>query len=323
MRGGVNMSGWAGFSDEELRRMQRKGAEQRPAESGSCPAPGPRKAASSAPRSRQQLQRERALQQAAQRSRAAGEEALQAGQQLSEPPPERTSPGAPEQTAGPGAPSPRPEVKQSPAAESEESREEAPEVKELDRQEAEEVLRTRLQVLQQQQSLMEEQNRVKKDLLTRTLQLKSQQTQAEAAMLKTVRAELQQLETMATNDISILRGRIEEADWEYSKARKRYERAEAEFVSSKLDLHRKAELKEHLAEHLYAIIQQKELRKARKLEELMLRLALREEEREAGPAVETQLEAENVETVKEADFEKEAGTEEGAGSKKEAESPEL
>lgn len=43
-------------------------------------------------------------------------------------------------------------------------------------------------------------------------------------------------------------------------------------MTAKLDLHRKTEAKEQLTEHLYAIIQQNELRKAEKLQELMLQL---------------------------------------------------
>lgn len=43
-------------------------------------------------------------------------------------------------------------------------------------------------------------------------------------------------------------------------------------MAAKLDLHRKTEVKEQLTEHLYAIIQQNELRKAEKLEELVLQL---------------------------------------------------
>lgn len=45
--------------------------------------------------------------------------------------------------------------------------------------------------------------------------------------------------------------------------------AEAEFVASKLWLHRCREQKELLTEHLFTIIQQNEVRKARKLAELM------------------------------------------------------
>lgn len=75
--------------------------------------------------------------------------------------------------------------------------------------------------------------------------------------------------------------------------RKRYEKAEAEYVSAKLDLHRKTEVKEQLTEHLCAIIQQNELRKAHKLEELMQELQLQatgeeEEEEKKGSRAEEQ-----------------------------------
>ena len=54
--------------------------------------------------------------------------------------------------------------------------------------------------------------------------------------------------------------------------RKRYEKAEHEFVEAKMDLHRKTERKDLLTEHLYTIIRENELRKAKKLEELMAKL---------------------------------------------------
>lgn len=64
------------------------------------------------------------------------------------------------------------------------------------------------------------------------------------------------------------------------RRRKRYEKAEDEYVAAKLELHRKTELKEQLTEHLCAIIQQNEQRKALKLEELMQQLQLQEEEQQ-------------------------------------------
>uniref|UniRef100_A0A8C5AQV5 RAB6-interacting golgin n=2 Tax=Gadus morhua TaxID=8049 RepID=A0A8C5AQV5_GADMO len=87
---------------------------------------------------------------------------------------------------------------------------------------------------------------------------------------------------MVSNDIGILRCRIEQASWDYNAARKRYEKAEAEYVASKMDLHRKTDTKEQLTEHLCAIIQQNELRKAERLEELMLQLQTSEEELDAA-----------------------------------------
>lgn len=67
---------------------------------------------------------------------------------------------------------------------------------------------------------------------------------------------------------------------------------------AKLDLHKKTDVKEQLTEHLCAIIQQNELRKAHKLEELMQQLQLqateeelerqKEEEEERRSCAETQ-----------------------------------
>ena len=59
--------------------------------------------------------------------------------------------------------------------------------------------------------------------------------------------------------------------------RKRYQKAEEEFVQAKLDVHLKEEIKDQLTQHLYTIIQENELRKARKLEELMSKLNLSQE----------------------------------------------
>ncbi|KAM8874363.1 RAB6-interacting golgin isoform 2-T2 [Spinachia spinachia] len=127
---------------------------------------------------------------------------------------------------------------------------------------------------------MEERNKRKKALLTKTIAEKSKQTQAEAVKLRRIQKELQALDDMVSNDIGILRGKIEQASWDYSAARKRYEKAEVEYVTAKLDLHKKTEVKEQLTEHLCAIIQQNELRKAHKLEELMQQLHLQATEEE-------------------------------------------
>ncbi len=56
--------------------------------------------------------------------------------------------------------------------------------------------------------------------------------------------------------------------------RKRYDLAEKEFVTAKLNLHTKRERKELLTEHLMTIIEESETRKASKLSELMNQLKL-------------------------------------------------
>lgn len=157
------MSGWAGFSEAELRRIQQKGecrqagrvTAQWPLLTGSPPAEPPPAArgrrAAPAARSRQQIQREKALQMAAERSPGAGAGAaslsLPAGQQqLSGPaePPAELHPGqnprAPaevEQQPGEKPRGPAEEEQQpgeKPLGPAEEEQQET--VKELDRQEA-------------------------------------------------------------------------------------------------------------------------------------------------------------------------------------------
>ena len=61
-------------------------------------------------------------------------------------------------------------------------------------------------------------------------------------------------------------------------SRKRYEKAEAEFVNSKVNLHKKTLTKDELTEHLCSIIQENEERKARKLAELMAKLEIADED---------------------------------------------
>ncbi|XP_041628430.1 RAB6-interacting golgin isoform X2 [Vulpes lagopus] len=125
---------------------------------------------------------------------------------------------------------------------------------------------------------MEEKNKRKKALLAKAIAERSKRTQAEALKLKRIQKELQALDDMVSADIGILRNRIDQASLEYSYARKRFDRAEAEYVTAKLDLQRKTEIKEQLTEHLCTIIQQNELRKAKKLEELMHQLDVQADE---------------------------------------------
>lgn len=268
------MSGWAGFSDEELRRMQQKDSAR-----GRKPA--------AAARSRQRLQREEALQLAARRSSGAACPGLPPERQLAKAPPKE------EAEARHGAPAAGPAVRTEEPRRVEgkpEVKEETPAVKELEKQEVELREKSRLEQLQQEQKVIEERNKRKKALLAKTIAEKSKQTQAEAVKLRRIQKELQALDDMVSNDIGILRGKIEQASWDYSAARKRYEKAEAEYVTAKLDLHKKTEVKEQLTEHLCAIIQQNELRKAHKLEELMQQLQLQatEEEEEEEEQLERQ-----------------------------------
>lgn len=48
---------------------------------------------------------------------------------------------------------------------------------------------------------------------------RSKQTQEETVKLKRIQKELQALDDMVSNDIGILRGKIEQASWDYTAAR--------------------------------------------------------------------------------------------------------
>ncbi|XP_067388619.1 RAB6-interacting golgin isoform X2 [Emydura macquarii macquarii] len=148
----------------------------------------------------------------------------------------------------------------------------------LERKRVELQEKSHWEVLQQEQRLMEEKNKRKKALLTKAIAERSKRTQAETVKLKRLQKELQALDDMVSADIGILRNRIDQASMDYSYARKRYDKAESEYVAAKLDFQRKTEIKERLTEHLCTIIQQNELRKAKKLEELMKQLEVEADE---------------------------------------------
>jgi RAB6-interacting golgin len=136
----------------------------------------------------------------------------------------------------------------------------------------------KLEELQRRQKEIEEQNKQKKAALQKTIQERFQRSQRETAVLKKVKGELFKLDNAVTSDVSILRDAIDQASREYTTAKRRYDAAEAEFVAAKLDLFKKSERKEMLTQHLYTIIQEVELRKAKRLEDLTKDLATVESE---------------------------------------------
>lgn len=100
--------------------------------------------------------------------------------------------------------------------------------------------------------------------------------------------------------------------------RKRYDKAESEYVAAKLDLQHKTEIKEHLTEHLCTIIQQNELRKARKLEELMQQLEVEADEEN----LELEIEVERILQQQEAEAGRQASQSHShAGTAKESPTP--
>ncbi|KAM6327029.1 RAB6-interacting golgin [Podargus strigoides] len=268
---------WAGFSQEELRRLR-----------GQCPdLYGPTEQQHrphTVNKSRKQTQREKALQQQCQKLGLQGGAASVPPEQLLSVPKHKPVPAPHPPSAGDQRQSDsqdqQKEVTAADPCNGSDSAQTRParhnskvEKKKVELQE-----KSRWEILQQEQRLIEEKNKRKKALLARAIAERSKRTQAETVKLKRIQKELQALDDMVSADIGILRNRIDQASLEYSYARKRYDKAESEYVAAKLDLQHKTEIKEHLTEHLCTIIQQNELRKARKLEELMQQLEVEADE---------------------------------------------
>lgn len=276
---------WAGFSEEELRRLKQNKDPFEPQRR--IPVK----------KTRQQLQREKALLEQSQKLGLQDGSASLLPEQLLSAPKQRANSQKP-RSPSPVAPSPLTPTSssgdgklpgvgsqpQEPGLENSHHGHKSAEVRapkpdcKVEKKKMELQEKSRWEVLQQEQRLMEEKNKRKKALLAQAIAERSKKTQAETIKLKRIQKELQALDDMVSADIGILRNRIDQASLEYSYARKRFDRAEAEYITAKLDLQRKTETKEQLTEHLCTIIQQNELRKAKKLEELMQQLDVQADE---------------------------------------------
>ena len=138
--------------------------------------------------------------------------------------------------------------------------------------EAVEAQMSSLAKLQVQQKKIEEENKKKQSMIKETIAERMKQTQDESNKLKNINKELSKLDHLLQVDVTILRDKIDEACAEFSHAQRRFNEAEKEYVAAKLDFFKKKDLKDELQEHLYAIIQENEKRKAQKLEQLMQKL---------------------------------------------------
>uniref|UniRef100_A0A8C9B0W5 RAB6-interacting golgin n=1 Tax=Prolemur simus TaxID=1328070 RepID=A0A8C9B0W5_PROSS len=301
---GYMAQGWAGFSEEELRRLKQT---KDPFES---------QRRLPVKKSRQQLQREKALLEQSQKLGLQDGSTSVLLEQLLSAPEQKFNTQKPH-FSSPTLPSPL--TLTSPVSDGKpqdiESQPKEPGLKnsyddhknveflspksdcKLEKKKVELQEKTRWEVLQQEQRLMEEKNKRKKALLAKAIAERSKRTQAETIKLKRIQKELQALDDMVSADIGILRNRIDQASLDYSYARKRFDRAETEYITAKLDLQRKTEIKEQLTEHLCTIIQQNELRKAKKLEKLMQQLDVQADEE----TLELEVEVERLLREQEAD----------------------
>ncbi|XP_077132338.1 RAB6-interacting golgin isoform X2 [Ranitomeya variabilis] len=291
MSGAARMAGWAGFSADELRRMRSRRELPDPKDPGACPP--------EAFLSCQQPQGKKVPVQ-----RLAKQDKVPVAQQdhsssIKQNTTTENLPGSTQVTK------PLEETPKQPVVDNKEVTSESPSMRakedeELSKKDVELREKTRLEQLQLEQRLMEEKNKRKKALLAKAIAERSKRTQAEAVKLNKIQKQLQALDEMVSTDIGILRNRIEQACIEFSQAKKRYDKAESEYVSAKLDFYKKTQIKEQLTEHLCTIIQQNELRKAKKLEELMQQLEVEADEER----LDLEIEVEQILQLQEAEAKK-------------------
>ncbi|OQR75444.1 RAB6-interacting golgin-like [Tropilaelaps mercedesae] len=140
--------------------------------------------------------------------------------------------------------------------------------------------------LEEYQRRIEQENCERKLLLAQAVQERERRTAAEVHRLGRIKTELARLDLILSSDVAILRKEIEAASIDFNEAEyvqhivklssillglhmKNYVRIEKEFIEAKMLLHQKLDRKEKLTEHLCFIIEENEIRKAKKLEQLM------------------------------------------------------
>ncbi|XP_046554840.1 RAB6-interacting golgin-like [Haliotis rubra] len=160
-------------------------------------------------------------------------------------------------------------------------------MRELDETEAIGVELDNMARFQKQQKMIEEANKQKRLFLANAINERKKKAKAESVKLTKIQSELGRLDTLLSVDVGVIRDKIEAASMDYTEAQRRYTRAEQEFINAKMDLFHKGELKERLTEHLYTIIHQNEVRKANKLAELMKQLEMEVAEEEMEVSVPT------------------------------------
>ncbi|XP_019503278.1 PREDICTED: RAB6-interacting golgin isoform X4 [Hipposideros armiger] len=217
--------GWAGFSEEELRRLKQNKDPFEP------------KWRLPMKKSRQQLQREKALQEQSQKlGLQDGSTSLPPEQLLSAPkqsfntqkpnfstpsPPSSLTPTSPIGDGKPQGIESQPRELELENSHDGHKNAEVPPPKpdcKLEKKKVELQEKSRWEVLQQEQRLMEEKNKRKKALLAKAIAERSKRTQAETMKLKRIQKELQALDDMVSADIGILRNRIDQASLDYSHA---------------------------------------------------------------------------------------------------------
>ncbi|CAK8674845.1 RAB6-interacting golgin-like [Clavelina lepadiformis] len=272
------MSDWEGFTEADLRRLQ-KGENQYNAGRGA------RIAKHIATRKNQAPKKAMVQNKHPPAKKGSGLNDIPADAMLSQPPKPTISKSLIEE---------KKEVKETPQTSTSESSDPAPKMQIIDNEEAiKKREKLKLEDVHLRQKQMEEKNRRKKAMLTKEIAQRKKKALAESSKLVKIQAELTKLDKLLNCDVGMLRDKIDEACMEFSVAQKRFEKAEAEYIVAKVELHNKTVVKEDLTEHLFNLIQANEERKAKKLEELMHKLDVEEEELETKEIKEKEIKPDN------------------------------
>ncbi|XP_014239533.1 RAB6-interacting golgin [Cimex lectularius] len=129
-----------------------------------------------------------------------------------------------------------------------------------------------LDEFEERRKQLEIKNAKAKEELQKALQMRAQKTKEEVKKLNLIESELKEIDAGLTNDIAIIRNRIEKASMLFLDAQKRFDKAEKEYNTALASLMKAKENKMLLTSHLCSIIEQNELKKSKKLSELMEKL---------------------------------------------------
>uniref|UniRef100_A0A7S3YA42 RAB6-interacting golgin n=1 Tax=Lotharella globosa TaxID=91324 RepID=A0A7S3YA42_9EUKA len=113
---------------------------------------------------------------------------------------------------------------------------------------------------------------MKADLVRKTLSEENARVMERQRHIARIRTELAKVDRNVTDQINILRNRIDSADRDYAVAKKAFDIAEKEYTRCKSNLERTRNMKELLARHLAQILIHNEQEKATRLEDLLSEL---------------------------------------------------
>jgi len=121
-------------------------------------------------------------------------------------------------------------------------------------------------------------NLKKVGILKKKLQEKNEMLAQERKVLTEVKREMSKMDATIARDVEVLRKQLESLSVQLSVCKTRYKQKEQEFEDAKLKYETVKEKKNKMTEHLIRILNENEKRKSEKLNRLMVKMDLAEEE---------------------------------------------